>query len=221
MIVERFLDGLCLAIGIGIAAIAVQLPRQLIKAGDALDGIVFVATLFFLWLALRKPTNLQSKESRAASRFATYASQFICGLRAVGLSHRTYRAVLLSAGMLVCQILALWFMVLACQIELRFWSSAVALLILRLGTSLPNAPANIGSFQFFSVLALRLCGIEKTVAVGFSIVYFIALTIPLWILGLLAIARTGLTLSSVRSTYQVLARPSLTFRKTGSSQPQN
>jgi hypothetical protein len=102
--------------------------------------------------------------------------------------------------MLACQILALWFMMLACQIELRFWSSAVALLILRLGTSLPNGPANIGNFQFFCVLALRLCGIPKTVAVGFSIVHFVALTIPLWILGLLAITRTGLTLSSVRSS---------------------
>jgi hypothetical protein len=209
MIVERFLDGLWLAIGIGIAAIAVPLPRQLIKAGDAFGGIVLVAAFLLLWLALRKPTNLQSKKSRDASRFASFASQFICGLRDVGVSHRIYLAALLSAGMLFCQILALWFMMLACQIELRFWSSAAALLILRLGTSLPNAPANIGSFQFFSVLALRLFGIEKTVAVGFSIVYFIALTIPLWILGLLAIARTGLSLSSVRSSFPSLGRHGL------------
>jgi hypothetical protein len=72
------------------------------------------------------------------------------------------------------------------------------LLILRLGTTMPNAPANVGSFQFFSVLALRLFGVEKTVAVGVSIVYFISLTIPLWILGLLAIAGTGLSLATMR-----------------------
>jgi uncharacterized membrane protein YbhN (UPF0104 family) len=100
--------------------------------------------------------------------------------------------------MLGCQILALWFIMLACQIRLPLWTSAVALLILRLGTTMPNAPANVGSFQFFSVLALRLFGVEKTVAVGFSIVYFISLTIPLWILGLLAIAGTGLSLSTMR-----------------------
>ena len=52
-----------------------------------------------------------------------------------------YLAALLSAGMLGCQILALWFIMLACQIGLPLWTSAVALLILRLGTTMPNAPA--------------------------------------------------------------------------------
>jgi hypothetical protein len=37
----------------------------------------------------------------------------------------------------------------------------------RLG--IPNAPANVGSYQFFSVLGLTLFGVDKTVAAGFSI----------------------------------------------------
>ena len=61
-----------------------------------------------------------------------------------------------------------------------------------------NAPANIGSFQFFCVLALSLFGVEKTTAAGFSIMYFLTLTVPLWILGLLAISRCGLSLSTIR-----------------------
>jgi glycosyltransferase 2 family protein len=198
MIVERFLDGLWLAAGIALAATFVPLPRQLIKAGAALGGIVVLATFLFLWAALRKAKNLEPKKGRDASGVARFASQCMRGLRDVGASHRMYPAALLSAGMLGCQILALWFIMLACQIGLPLWSSAVALLILRLGTTMPNAPANVGSFQFFSVLALRLFGVEKTVAVGVSIVYFISLTIPLWILGLLAIAGTGLSLATMR-----------------------
>ena len=122
----------------------------------------------------------------------------MCGLRSIGASYRIPLAALLSAGMLGCQILALWFMMRACCIELPLWAGAVALLVLRLGTTIPNAPANVGSFQFFSVLALRLFGVEKTIAAGFSIVYFAALTIPLWILGFLAITGTGLNLSTIR-----------------------
>ena len=83
--------------------------------------------------------------------------------------------------------------------QLSCWS-------VRLGTAIPNAPANVGSFQFFTVLALRLFGEDKTVAVGFSMVYFLALTVPLWILGLLAISRTGMNLSTIRFEAAALRR---------------
>ncbi len=92
--------------------------------------------------------------------------------------------------MLACQSLALWFMMVACGIELPLWAGAVVLLVIRLGTAIPNAPANVGSFQVFSVLALnRLFGVGKTVTAGFLISCFVALTVPLWIIGLLAFSR--------------------------------
>jgi hypothetical protein len=101
--------------------------------------------------------------------------------------------------MLACQILALWFMMLACRLDLSFGFSAIVLLVVRVGTAIPNAPANVGSFQFFSVLALTLFGVEKTVAAGFSIVYFLTLTVPLWVIGLLAISCTDMSLATIRS----------------------
>jgi hypothetical protein len=80
------------------------------------------------------------------------------------------------------------------------------LLIVRLGTAIPNAPANIGSHQFFCVLALSLFGVAQTAAAGFSIVYFLALTLPLWILGLLALSRTGLSLSTIRLSIRIMLK---------------
>jgi hypothetical protein len=86
----------------------------------------------------------------------------------------------------------------ACRLGLPFSAGMIILLVVRLGTALPNAPANVGSFQFFCVLALSLFGVEKSVAAGFSIIYFLALTVPLWIFGLLAISRSGIALSRIR-----------------------
>jgi uncharacterized membrane protein YbhN (UPF0104 family) len=100
--------------------------------------------------------------------------------------------------MLGCQALAVWFMMLAYGLRLPVLAGAVVLLIVRLGTAIPNAPANVGSFQFFTVVALGLFGVEKTVAVGFSIVDFAVLTVPLWLLGLLALTKSGLTVASLR-----------------------
>ncbi len=94
-------------------------------------------------------------------------------------------ATFIPCRWLAFQTLALWFMMLACRIKLPIGAAAIVFLVIWLGTALPNAPANVGSFQFFTVLELRLFGQDKTVAAGFSIIYFLALTIPLWILGLL------------------------------------
>jgi uncharacterized protein (TIRG00374 family) len=209
MVIERFLDALWLAAGIGLAAIVVPLPKDLIEAGHALGGIVLLTALLFLWMVLRKkkdPAYEHYSSSRVLRGLQRFALQLACGLRDIGLSYRPYLAALLSAGMLAAQILALWFMMLACRIDLPLGAAAIVLLVVRLGTAIPNAPANVGSFQFFTVLALKLFGEDKTVAAGFSMVYFLALTVPLWTLGLLAISRTGMSLSTIRFEAAALRR---------------
>jgi uncharacterized membrane protein YbhN (UPF0104 family) len=180
----------------------VPVPRYLIKAGEVFGEIVLLAALLFAWMVSRTGKEFQRGDhvssSRALRALSRFASQLAGGLRDIGLSYRLCLAVLLSAGMLVCQALALWFMMLACRIGLPLAAATIILLVIRLGTALPNAPANVGSFQFFSVLAFNLFGVEKTVAAGFSIVYFLALAIPLWILGLLSLSRSGIALSTIR-----------------------
>jgi glycosyltransferase 2 family protein len=201
MVMERCLDAFWLAGGIVVTAIFVPLPRGLIRGGEVLGGIVLLAALLFAWTVSR-PGQLECHDHASSSRglraLSRFASQLSEGFRAIGFSYRLGLAVLLSAGMLVCQALALGFMMLGCRIGLPLAAGAVILLVIRLGTALPNAPANVGSFQFFCVLGFSLFGVEKTVAAGFSIVYFLALTIPLWILGLLALCRAGISLSTIR-----------------------
>jgi uncharacterized membrane protein YbhN (UPF0104 family) len=174
------------------------------------ESVVLLATLLFLWMVFRKERALEysehGSESLVLGGLSRFASRFACGLRDIGASYRLYLAALLSGSMLACQALALWFMMLACRIDLPLGACIVVLLVVRLGTALPNAPANVGSFQFFSVLALSLFGVEKTVAAGFSIIYFLALTVPLWIIGLLAISRNGISLSTIRLGASALRR---------------
>jgi uncharacterized protein (TIRG00374 family) len=211
MAVERILDAIWVAIGITVAGSFVPLPKDLVKVGAALGGIVVLAVSLFLWMVFRKKTEAACPEHDCSPGvvrwFLRFGFQFACGLRDIGISYRLYLSALLSAGMLASQILALWFMMLACRIDLPLRAAAIVLLVVRLGTAIPNAPANIGSFQLFTVLALGLFGEDKTVAAGFSMVYFLALTVPLWTLGLLAISRTGISLSTLRFEAAALGRP--------------
>jgi hypothetical protein len=83
-------------------------------------------------------------------------------------------------------------------LSLSFLGAVVVLLVINLGVSLPNAPANVGSYQFFCVLGLSVFQVEKSSAAGFSIFAFLALTLPLVFLGFAAFLRSGLSLGTIR-----------------------
>ena len=116
-------------------------------------------------------------------------------------------AALVSAGVLACQALAFWLVMVACGLRLSLWAGAITLLIVHLGTALPNAPGNVGSYQFFCIVGLSLFGIGKAEATAFSLVVFVVLTVPLWALGFFALRNSGLTLDQARREARTWLRP--------------
>ena len=109
-------------------------------------------------------------------------------------------------------------------LDLSFWAGGAVFFIVSLGTAIPNAPGNVGSYQFFTIVGLTLFGVDKTFAAGFSMVVFVLLTLPLLILGSIAFSRSGLTLTSVQSrqarltvAISIYRRSRLRHRLTGHS----
>jgi glycosyltransferase 2 family protein len=103
-------------------------------------------------------------------------------------------------------VVGLWAMMRSYGLSLSLLAAVVVLLIINLGVSLPNAPANVGSNQFFCVLGLGIFDVEKTSATGFSIFAFLALTLPLAFLGFAALLRSGMSLRSMREKVKGLPR---------------
>ena len=199
ILVERLFDGIWLALGVGVAAMLIPLPTNLLRAGDLLGLLILLATTLFLYVVLRRPGASFISPGVDAGRPAGRVARFRRGLQDIGRRRETYLAFVLSLALLLGQMLAFWMVMLAYGLSISFWTAAVVLLIVHLGTAVPNAPGNVGTYQFFCVVALTLFGIDKTLATGFSVVVFVILTIPLWLIGFVALGRTGATLASVRA----------------------
>lgn len=203
MMVERLLDGVWLAVGVGVTAMFVPVPRNLLEAGDALGAVMLVATGLFVYVVVRKEKELEAGSSAPGQGGKSRAKAFILrlarGLREIGLAKAFGLAGGLSLVMMVLQALAFWLILRAYGLELSFWVGAAVYLIVHLGTAVPNAPANVGTYQFFTVVGLTLFGVDKTTAAGFSVAVFILLTAPLWIIGSLALSRSGTTLYALRT----------------------
>jgi uncharacterized protein (TIRG00374 family) len=199
--VERLLDGVFLTVAFGLTAIAVRLPDALDDAGDVLGVLVLLGVAAFLLVvatqgqAQPRPRN----PNRLLASVASLVQRLAGGLRAIGISARLYYAAGISLLMLASQIAAIWLLMMSYGLELPFVAAAVVFIILSLGTAVPNAPGNVGTFQFFAVLGLVLLGVDKVTAAGFSVVAFLALTLPMVTVGAVAFSLSGLKLAEVRN----------------------
>jgi uncharacterized protein (TIRG00374 family) len=202
--IERLLDGIWLTAGLGVAAWLLPLP-SIIERGAQLLGLVILAGTVVLVLVLAAGLRVthalertRAGRRRVLSIFLHFLDRLLEGLRQIGHSASLYRALAASLVLLVTQILAVWAMMEAYGLDYSFWVASAVLLILHLGTAIPNAPANLGSFQLSSVIALSLFGVDKATAAQFSIVMFVMLTVPLLLVGALAVLQSGLSVREIR-----------------------
>jgi uncharacterized protein (TIRG00374 family) len=198
--VERLVDLVIATAALAVVSLLVELPRRFKRIADALGiatlVVLAIIVLLILYLELKLGNNPEPEE--AQRRLSGRVMRALCVLHAMGTAPSFYSAVLTSLLIPLCQVLGLWAMMRSYGLNLPLLAAVVVLLVINLGVSLPNAPANVGSYQFFCVLGLSIFQVEKTTATGFSIFAFLALTFPLVFLGFAALFRSGLSLGSLR-----------------------
>ncbi|MGB7025130.1 MAG: lysylphosphatidylglycerol synthase transmembrane domain-containing protein [Candidatus Acidiferrales bacterium] len=200
VLVERLIDLVVTTAGLGVMLLIVSAPARFRHAANAL-GIVtlvllglFIAMILYIELRFGGDPRRMSGGKRMPGKLMSA----LIGLHAMGTSPSFYPAVFTSLLMPFCQVLALWALMRSYGMGLPFLAAVVVLLVINLGVSLPNAPANVGSYQFFCVLGLNIFEVEKNTAAGFSFFAFFMLTIPFLFLGFYAVICSGLSMRSMR-----------------------
>jgi glycosyltransferase 2 family protein len=198
--VERLVDLVIATASLAVVSLLVDLPRKFRRVADTLGIVtlillaIVVIVIYVLEVKLAKQPDFGTGPRRLPGRLMGA----LLGLHAMGTAPSFYTAVLASLLMPFCQVLGLWAMMQAYGLQLRFLAAIVVLLVINLGVSLPNAPANVGSYQFFCVLGLSVFQVDKTTATSFSFFAFLALTVPFIFLGFAGLVRSGLSLKSMR-----------------------
>jgi glycosyltransferase 2 family protein len=204
--VERLIDMVVATSALGAASVFVPLPPHFKKAADALGVVAFVLVAVLLGAVVYFELTLGNKSPKSppSTRWGAKFMAALVGLHKMGTAPSFYLAVLTSTLTPALQVLGLWAVMQAYGLPLSLPAAVVVLLVINIGVSLPSAPANVGSYQFFCVLGLSIFEVEKTTAVGFSIIAFIALTLPLLFLGFAAALRSGLSVREMRERIQRL-----------------
>jgi len=209
--VERLVDLVIATASLAVVSLFVDLPRRFQRAADTLGiaTLVVVSIIVIVILYLEMKLGGTVAPTVARRHLPGKVMGALIDLHSMGTSPSFYGAVFTSLLVPSCQVLGLWAMTRAYGLHLSFLATVVVLLVINLGVSLPNAPANVGAYQFFCVLGLSVFDIEKTTATGFSIFAFLALTIPFVFLGFAALLRSGLSFRSLREKLSSLPRQTL------------
>lgn len=227
ILVERLFDGVWLAVGSLLVVIFLPLPRKLVEAGDVFGVAVLILLVLFIITAfgsggtegklaaaggggigragqdtaVSEVPEGESAGRRVSRRVSALLARLRVELRCIGRTREAPLAFAFTLALLLLQALSFWLVMRAYGLRLPLMAGAAVFLIVHLGTVVPGAPANVGTYQFFTVLGLTLFGVDKTAAAGFSLVVFALLTVPLWAIGFWALGRSGVTLTDVRDEF--------------------
>jgi hypothetical protein len=208
MALERLFDGVWFSSAMIITALLIDVPPQIRIGTNVLLTISLIGIAMFVWIVKRthfaeSPPQSVSMKAPLKERIWTAVYEIRAGLKQIGLGGRFWSAFGVSGLLHVVQGLAFLAVLQACSIDLPLLSMIAVFLVVHLGIAIPNAPANVGTFQLFSVLGLTFFGIEKSAAAAFSMVAFGILTVPVLLIGAAATLYAGLSLSGVRALQEV------------------
>lgn len=189
-LIERIFDGIWLIVALAVTLEMVHLPRVIKNAGLFVSALVLVCGVL---LAVAMYWKEQTLDALVKSRRLRWLHVLIKDLHLIGHSRYLYFAFALSLPFLVLQVLPIYAMLRAYR-DLPGFGFVAALTLavaLRLNSVLPQAPGNIGTFQWAAILGLRVFRVKDIVAKDFSFILWAVLTLPLFVLGFIAVALTG------------------------------
>jgi len=201
-LIEGIFDGiwlmLCLFITIRLTP---HVPKFVVDGGYVL-GILILITAIFLAVAMY--WKEQTLDALARAKWLKWVHVLIKDLHLIGHSRYLYFAALISLPYLLAQVVPIYAVMRAYgQLDdLGLLAAFTMMVILRLGSVVPQAPGNLGAYQFLTVVSLLLFGVHHGLAKRFSLVLWAVITLPMLVVGFLALALTGVRMHTLHREAQ-------------------
>jgi uncharacterized membrane protein YbhN (UPF0104 family) len=192
-LIERIFDGiwlcLCLLVSIRLVGVHHHHAPWLVRSGYFLGTIVLAgAALLALAVFLRQKT----RALLSGDGWQRHLRVLIDDLNLIGHSRYLYFAFLQSLPYLLLQVIPIYAAFQAYGFDLSIGVAFALMVILRLGSVVPQAPGNLGLFQLLTKEALeRLFNVVPSEAARFSLVLWATVTIPLLAAGFIALMASG------------------------------
>jgi len=200
VLIERIFDGIWLCLGLFLTLKFIPIPRHmhyLVDGGYWLGSVVLGLALL-LGLAMFRRHQTHAALSNGSSAWRRQLRILIEDLGLIGHSRYLYLAFLQSLPYLLLQAIPVYAAFQGYGFDLSLGTAFGLMVILRLGSVIPQAPANLGLFQFLATESLvRIFNVVPAEAARFSLVLWGIITLPLLVGGAIALDVTGAKLGDL------------------------
>lgn len=204
IVVERLFDGFSILFILWVTLLLFPFPDW-VKKGSNLFLVANVGMLVLL-IFLEVKTDSTVKFFQYILRFLPHKLRtkaeevllkFISGLKV--FRDASSLIWILSWSILIWVVTGIsnYFIFLAFGLHPPIQASFILLVIVCLGVMLPSSPGFVGTFQFFSIVALARFGYGKNIALPFSIVLHACQYFPVTLLGLYYLKKEHLSLKTL------------------------
>jgi uncharacterized protein (TIRG00374 family) len=193
-IVERIIDGIWLVLAFFITAAFIPLPAVMVDVAKGVAVVVLIASVALGVVMFRKN---HAHAVLPRTRWGATMRVLVDDLHRIGASKTFLASAAVSIPYLLIQVVPVYALMEAFGLDLGIWPALVVLMLLRIGTVLPQAPGNVGTAQAIFVLGLGMFGVDKTTAAGYAFMTWGVITFPLLLAGFVALALTGLKLDDL------------------------
>jgi uncharacterized protein (TIRG00374 family) len=205
--VERIIDGIWIVIAFLLTASFVHgIPPKVTYGVRALAVLLLLCVGALALVVTRKH---RAHVPLSEGRWTVILRHIVEGLHLMGNPRTLGLTVAISLLYFALEVLFVFALMRAYGLDLSFWIAGGVLTILRLSTVVPNAPGNLGVINLACVVALSIFEVEKTDAKTFSLLYWVASSVPHLIGGAIATALTGLNIGELRDRARLGASQSV------------
>lgn len=202
--VERALDALTLVALLGYALLRAGLPADTVVMGARLDSVaaragivcavIFAAALFVVLLPLAAERLLRALVPfrRLADRLVALIENLRQGFGVLRSPARLGAAVFWSLAHWLLNAAAFFVAFGAFGIRVDFAGALLVQSLLAFGIAAPSTPGYFGIFELVVAAALALFGVPADVGVAYGITYHVATFVPITLLGIWSLVRSGL-----------------------------
>lgn len=202
--IERIFDGVWLIVLFFVTLQFVKLPGLVHNLAWALMVLVGILGGLLLMILLSKSTVHRMVSDTGKWKHKLLV--LIDDIHAMGSARTFLYSFLASPVYILLQAVPIFAILHAYGFEDgTLGMAAVLMIVIRLGTVVPNAPGNLGTFQVLAAEGLSMFVDDKAMAYRFSFILWGVVTLPLLIGGFLALLVTGLKLRELQKEAQAFA----------------
>ncbi len=180
--------------------------------------VFFGALLVFLLAAMFPLVTSRAVEwsvrhltpSRFRPKLQGLADRFLEGLSCLRSPRDAVMILLTSIVIWLLETGKYWFLMQGFPFTVSFFALMLMNGIANLVTTIPSAPAYVGTFEAAGISILTAYGVNGTVATAYTVVLHAALWLPITLLGAWFMVREGLSMTKVRKEVETAPPPPMT-----------